>query len=205
MKKIILTVAAVFAFGFANAQDKKEGSGEGFAKGDLYLSGSFNFSSEKTGDFKTDSFTIAPGLGYFISDNLAIEGSLAYLSGKENVDLFGDGDLYELKTSGFGISAGVKYFWTPASKFSLSVGGNVSYASIKSEVSGLGDSTSKIIGVNVPVGLHYFVSNSFALTTSWGGLGYSSNDNGGNGAEKTNGFNLGLDMSDVSFGLIYKL
>ena len=44
MKKIILTVAAVFALTFANAQDKKEGS-EGFAKGDLYLSGTVGFSN----------------------------------------------------------------------------------------------------------------------------------------------------------------
>jgi hypothetical protein len=204
MKKIILTVAAVFAFGFANAQDKKEGS-EGFGKGDLYLSGTFNFSSSKTGDFKTDSFTVAPGLGYFLSENLAIEGSLGFTSGKDVVDLFNDGDLYEVKNSGFGINAGVKYFWTPASKFSLSVGGNVSYVSVKSEVSGLGESTSKIIGLNVPVGLHYFVSDSFAITTTWGGFGYSSNDNGGDGAEKTNTFDLGLDLSEVSFGLLYKL
>ncbi|MFN3753567.1 outer membrane beta-barrel protein [Flavobacterium sp.] len=203
MKKIILTVAAVFAFGFANAQDKKEGS-EGFSKGDLYLSGTFNFASEKTGDFKTDQFTIAPGLGYFLSENLAIEGSLAYLSGKDVVDVTGDGDFFEVKNSGFGINAGVKYFWTPASKFSLSVGGNISYVSVKSEIEGF-DSTSKIIGVNVPVGLHYFVSNSFAITSSWGGFGYSSNDNGGDGAEKTTGFNLGLDMSTINFGLIYKL
>lgn len=197
MKKIILTVAAICAFGFANAQDKKESS-EGFAKGDLYLSGTFNFSSDKTGDLKNDSFTIAPGLGYFISDNLAIEGSLAFLSAKE------DDGIDEEKSSGFGINAGVKYFWTPASKFSLSVGGNISYASVKFE-NGFGDSTSKIIGVNIPVGLHYFVSNDFAITTSWGGFGYSSNDNGGDGAEKTTGFELGLDMSTVSFGLLYKL
>lgn len=204
MKKIILTVAAVFALTFANAQDKKEGS-EGFAKGDLYLTGTANFSSEKTGDFKTDSFTVAPGLGYFITENLALEGSLGFTSGKDSVDLFNDGDIYEVKTSGFGINAGVKYFWTPASKFSLSIGGNISYASIKTDVDGLGDSTSKVIGVNVPLGLHYFVSNDFAITSSWGGFGYSSNDNGGDGAEKTTGFNLGLDLSTISFGLIYKL
>ena len=198
MKKIILTVAAVFAFGFANAQDKKESTGEGFAASDLYLSGTFSFSSTKTGDFKTDSFTVAPGLGYFISDNLAIEGSLAYLSAKN------DDGIDEEKSSGFGIAAGIRYFWTPATKFSLSIGGNVSYASVKFEDS-FGDSTSKIIGVNIPVGLHYFVSDSFAITTTWGGFGYSSDDNGGDGAEKTNSFELGLDMSNVSFGLLYKL
>lgn len=95
--------------------------------------------------------------------------------------------------------------WTPANKFSLSLGGSISYASIKNEVSGFGDYTSKVIGVNVPVGLHYFVSDSFAITSTWGGFGYSTNDNGGNGAEKTSSFNLGFDISTINFGVIYKL
>ena len=204
MKKIILTVAAVFALSFANAQDKKESS-EGFAKGDLYLTGTAAFSNSTTGDFKTDSWALSPGVGYFVTENLAIEGQLNVLGGKNYQDVLGDGDLYEVKTSGFGIAAGVKYFWTPASKFSLSIGGNLSYDSIKEDATGLGDRTRKVIGVNVPVGLNYFVANNFALTAAWGGLGYSSDDNGGDGADKTTGFALGLDMSSLSFGLLYKL
>ena len=73
MKKIILTVAAVFALTFANAQDKKEKSGEGFSKGDLYLTGTAGFSSTKTGDAKSNGFTLSPGIGYFLSENLALE------------------------------------------------------------------------------------------------------------------------------------
>jgi hypothetical protein len=204
MKKIILTVAAVFALSFANAQDKKEGS-EGFAKGDLYLSGTVGFSNSKTGDFKTDGYELSPGLGYFITENIALEGQLSIMGGKDFQDVLGDGDLYEVKTSGFGISAGARYFWTPASKFSLSIGANLSYDSIKEDATGLGDRTRKVIGLNVPVGLNYFVANNFALTANWGGFGYSSDDNGGDGAEKTTGFNLGLDMSTINFGLLYKL
>lgn len=200
MKKIILTVAAVFALTFANAQDKKESS-EGFAKGDLYLTGTAGFSSSSTGDAKSNGFTLSPGLGYFLSENLALEGALMINSGTSNSGAPGANDF---KTSGFGIAAGVKYFWTPASKFSLSIGGNLSYESNKTD-NGITDSTSKVIGLNVPVGLNYFVSNSFALTSTWGGFGYSSDDNGGNGADKTSGFNLGLDMSSISFGLLYKL
>ena len=201
MKKVILSVAAVFAFGFANAQESSD-QGRGFSQGDLYLSGTANFSNEKTGDFKTDSFTIAPGLGYFVTENLAIEGVLGYTSGT-NTEFF-NGSLVEVKSSGFGLIAGVKYFWTPANDFSLSLGGNVSYASIKSEFFNT-DVTTNVIGVNVPVGLHYFVSDSFAITSAWGGLGYSTSDNGGNGAEKTNSFDINLDLSAISFGLIYKL
>lgn len=203
MKKIILTVAAVFALSFANAQDAKESTGEGFSKGDLYLTGTAGFSSTKEGDSKLDGFTLSPGLGYFLSENLALEGQLTYKSDKDD-----DGTGTETKENGFGIAAGVKYFWTPASKFSLSIGGNISYMSTKVEVStplGSGDNTEKEIGFNVPVGLNYFISNDFALTSTWGGFGYSSNDNGGNGADKTTGFNLGLDMSTITFGLLYKL
>jgi opacity protein-like surface antigen len=198
MKKIILTVAAVFALSFANAQDKKEGS-EGFAKGDLYLTGTAGFSSEKTGDSKLDGFTLSPGLGYFLSENIALEGGLSILSAKED-----DGAGNELKANGFGFNAGARYFWTPASKFSLSVGANISYTSTKLD-NGIGDVTTKEIGLNIPLGMNYFVANNWALTASWGGFGYSSNDNGGDGAEKTTGFNLGLDLSTINFGLIYKL
>ena len=55
MKKIIFTVAAIFAFGFANAQDKKENSGTGFAKGDIFITGAFNVSS--TNDKNTNKKT----------------------------------------------------------------------------------------------------------------------------------------------------
>lgn len=199
MKKIILTVAAVFALTFANAQDKKEaGSGEGFANGDLYLTGTAGFNSSKTGDAKVDGFSLSPGLGYFITDNIALEGQLNIESAKN------DNGTTSTKTNGFGIAAGAKYFWTPASKFSLSLGANISYMSTKVDP-GTGDFTTKEIGFNIPLGLNYFVSDDFALTSSWGGFGYSSNDNGGNGADKTTGFNLGLDLSSINFGLIYKL
>jgi hypothetical protein len=197
MKKIILTVAAVFVLSFANAQDKKESS-EGFAKGDLYLSGSFGISNDKTGDFKENGFEVIPAVGYFLTENLALEGSIGYASTTE------DDGVDEFKTNGLGVAVGVKYFWTPASKFSLSLGGNISYTTTK-EDDGTFDVTTKEIGFNVPLGLHYFVSDSFAITTSWGGLSYTTNDNGGDGADKTNSLNLGVDLSSINFGLIYKL
>src|SRR6476660_1715194 len=174
MKKIFLTVAAVFALSFANAQDAKETTGGmGFSNGDVYLTGTAGFSSTKTGDIKTDGFTLAPGVGYFVSDNLAIEGMLSYTSTTDsNTDAFPGA---EVKDSGFGIGAGVRYYFTPASQFSVSLGGNVTYQSIKREVEVIsGDATKKVIGLNIPVGLNYFVSNDFALTAQWAGFGYSS-------------------------------
>ena len=82
MKKIFLTVAAVFAFGFANAQEATTTDG-GFAKGDLFLSGGIGFSSEKTGDVKSSGFNFSPAIGYFISENIALGARLDINSGKE--------------------------------------------------------------------------------------------------------------------------
>ena len=190
MKKIILTVAAVFALSFANAQDKKEGSA-GFAKGDLYLTGEASLMNEKQGDVKTDGLTLSPGLGYFLTDNVALVGALEVGSSK---DAAGD------KTSTFGLHAGVKYFWTPASQFSLSIGGELAYDTAK-----VGDVKTNTIGLMVPVGLHYFVSNNFAITSTWGGLNYSSEKVDVTGAEAKNTLGLKLDMSAINFGLLYKL
>jgi outer membrane protein len=192
MKKIILTVAAVFALTFANAQDKKEGSA-GFGKGDVYLTGAFGFSSNKdAAEVKTDGLTVAPGIGYFLTENVALVGSLEYMSEKVG----------ESKTTGFGLHAGVKYFWTPASQFSLSIGGELSYDTAKNDAT---DVKVNTIGLNVPVGLHYFVSDSFAITSTWGGLNYSSAKADATGAKAATNLGLGLDMTAISFGLIYKL
>ena len=196
MKKIILTVAAVFALTFANAQDKKEAS-EGLSKGDVLLTGDFNFSSATKGDAKADDLTLSPGLGYMMSDNLAIIGQLSISSGKTD-----DGAGSEVKNSGFGIAAGVRYFLTPASKFSMSIGAELGYASNK-EDDGIAESTVKTTSLSVPLGLHYFVSNNFAISSTWGGLGYASVDDGS--SDKASGFGLNLGMSNISFGLLYKL
>ncbi len=198
MKKIILTLAAVFALSFANAQDKKasSGSGEGFGKGDLYLTGTANISNQKQGDAKANGLTLAPGVGYFLTGNLALEGSLAYKSATT------DNGSGSVKDSGFGIAAGVKYYWTPASKFSLSLGGNLSYFTSKNDAS---DVKTNTIGLNVPVGLNYFVSDKFALTTSWAGLSYTSEKADTTGADALNTLSLGVDLSSVTFGLLYKI
>ncbi len=192
MKKIILTVAAAFALTFANAQDKKEGSA-GFAKGDLYLTGAFSFSSDKNAaEVKTDGLTIAPGIGYFLTENVALVGSLDYNSTK----------VAAAKTTGIGLTAGVKYFWTPASQFSLSIGGELSYMTEKNDAT---DVKTNTIGLDVPVGLHYFVSDSFAITSTWAGLGYSSEKADVTGAKAATNLGLNLNMDSISFGLLYKL
>ena len=100
MKKIILTVAAVFAMSFANAQDKKEGS-FGFSKGDIYLGGRLSYSSDDNDVVKTTSTTIAPEAGYFISDNFALTLGLESTSGDDGVK----------KPSSLNVNLGGRYYF----------------------------------------------------------------------------------------------
>ncbi|MFY8181810.1 MAG: outer membrane protein [Flavobacterium sp.] len=203
MKKIILTVAAVFAFGFANAQDKKESS-EGFSKGDVFVSGALTFGSEKTGDFKANAFEIAPKVGIFVTENIAVGASL----GLSTLKL--DNGTTDATNSGTSFGAFGRYYFTPASKFSLFAELGVDYTSNDLEFDATngnlfgGSFETKELGFGLGAGLNYFVSSNFSVEAGVAVLGFSSNDNGGNGADKTNSFGFGGDWRAVSFGVNYK-
>lgn len=197
MKKIILTVAAVFAFGFANAQETTTTEG-GFAQGDLFLSGSVGFGSSKTGDDKISGVVFAPAIGYFISENIALGARLGVTSTTEE-----EPGQEDYKTNGFEVEAFGRYYFTPASKFSVFAELAVGVGSNKEE-QGNNEFKSKTFGVNAGVGVSYFLSSNWAIEAGWAGLGYNTDDNGGDGADKTNTFGLAANLSSINFGLIYK-
>lgn len=185
MKKIVFAALAVLTFGFANAQTA------GFSKGDTFISGAFNVGSQKTGDLKQNNFTLVPSVGYFVTENIAIGGKLG----------FGSSKMGDNKTNDFTVGAFGRYYFTPASQFSVYGQAGVDYLNSKVKP---GDFKSNTIGANIGLGLSYFLSNHFAIEATWAGLGYSVDNNGGHGAEKTNSFGLGTDLRDVSFGVLYK-
>jgi hypothetical protein len=178
MKKVLLSAVALLTIGFANAQEEAAATTGGFAKGDMFLSGAFSIGSDKTGDVKSTGFEIEPKFGFFVTENIAVGAKLGYTSYKAENASVDTADMAGLTAGAFG-----RYYMTPASQFSL-----------------FGE-----IGVGLGLGLSYFVSPNFAIEASWAGLGYTTNDNGGNGAEKTNSFGLGADLRSISFGLVYKL
>ena len=63
---------------------------------------------------------------------------------------------------------------------------------------------SKELGFGLGAGMNYFVSSNFSIEAGVAVLGYSSNDNGGDGADKTNTFSFGGDWRAVTFGVNYK-
>ncbi|OUR91062.1 hypothetical protein A9Q87_11335 [Flavobacteriales bacterium 34_180_T64] len=194
MKKVLLIAAvAVFGLTSANAQDEnKTGS---FAKGDIYASGTVGFNSFKQGDAKSNDFTFSPAVGYFISENIALELNLLVGTGE---------DTAETKTSMFGGGLGATYFFTPSNEFSFTLGAGVSYATAKVEPNGGTESKVNAFGFAVAPGLNYFVSNCIALRASIGALSYTSAKADFDGAEAANNIAFNLDLSDINFGITYK-
>lgn len=194
MKKVILSALAVMTFGFANAQ---EGNGNGgFSKGSMFVSGAFSIESSKTGESKTSGFEIEPKFGYFVTENIAIGGKLGYASSKAEAAGVDTEDNTALTIGAFG-----RYYFTPASQFSLFGQAGLDYSSVENKLT---DAKGNQIGINVGLGLSYFVSSDWAIEATWAGLGYTTNDNGGDGADKTNTFGLDADLRAISFGVVYK-
>lgn len=197
MKKVILTVAAVFALSFANAQEK---SSEGFSKGNLFMSGSINLSNSKwaaSGNYEESAFTLAPSLGYFVSENFALGIGLNVSNSTAKATT----NSTETKTSTVGLALMGRYYFTPSSKFSTFVHGEFDYLTMTMDPGSL-----KVngLGLGVAPGFNYFVSKNLALETSFAILNYSTAKVDVAGAEAATNFKLGIDLSRINFGLAYK-
>ena len=199
MKKIILSIVAICAFTFANAQDKKE-SGLGFSKGDVFATGSLSLgsSNNKDTDFKSNGFQIAPQVNYFVSENISIGARIGYQTSKgKSVGV----TVVDNTTFSFGLAG--RYYVTPASQFSVFAELGADYGSTKNNLTTVGN---KINGFNVAFapGLNYFVSNKFSIEAKLAVLDFNSSKSNATGAKGTSSFGLGLDLSAVSFGVNYK-
>uniref|UniRef100_UPI004049CDEC outer membrane beta-barrel protein n=1 Tax=Gelidibacter sp. TaxID=2018083 RepID=UPI004049CDEC len=195
MKKLVcITALAFLVFSNANAQDSNDATG-GFAKGDIFFSGTANYTSSKTDDVKDETFAFIPRVGFFVADNIVIGGQVGYGFSKEKFDgeEVGNDQL-------FIVGAFARYYNKPANQFSLFGQLSVDYLSLNDKIS---DAKATGFGVTIAPGISYFVSDNFALEATVGLLSYNSVKP--DGGESTNTFDTGLDFSNVSFGLVYKL
>lgn len=187
-----MTAVAVFGFTTINAQDDKTTGG--FVEGDIYVSGSVGLNNSKFGDAKTNSFTFSPNVGYFISENIALELGLTIGSSENEA---------ETKTSDLAASLGGIYFFTPANQFSFTLGAAVSYNTSKVEPNGGGETKFNGFGLGITPGVNYFVSDCIALRAFVGALSYTSGKVDG-ADDSLNRFGLNLNLSDINFGITYK-
>ncbi|KZS42280.1 hypothetical protein AWE51_02230 [Aquimarina aggregata] len=192
MKKLILTAIAVLAFSAVQAQDETT---EGFTKGDAFISGSFGFNSSSTGDDKTSSFSVSPRVGYFVSENITVGARISYQTiSQENGAI--DTDTNTITAGAFG-----RYYFTPASKFSIFGEFGIDYQSINFD-NGTTDSTTDGFALTLRPGVSYFLNNNFALEAAWGALSYATaNPDQG---ESSDNFSIGLNLDNINLGLVYK-
>ncbi|MBL0014106.1 MAG: outer membrane beta-barrel protein [Flavobacterium sp.] len=202
MKKIILSAVAIFTFGVASAQDKKDGS-FGFAKGDIYLGGRISYNSstddDGTNSVKTTSTTLAPEVGYFISDNFALTLGLNSTTS--------DNGATEVKNSAFEVNVGGRYYFlNMGERFKTFTNFGIGFGS---NDNGGGDAEkTSTLGIGGGLGINYFVTPRLAIDFGLTNLlRYSS-------AKTGDVSNSSIDLSineynnffaAASFGLIYKL
>lgn len=193
MKKFVVLIVVFATFNIMNAQDTKH---DGFKKDDMFVSGSVGYSSSSYPDeSKENNFNITPRFGYFISDFVAIGGRAGYaLQNKKNPN----GDKVA-DNSTFTVSVFGRYYLLPASKFSIFGELGVGFGTTKNIQN---DHTTGVNAAFSP-GLSYFLGRHFALEASFGVLSYNTvKPDGGSGS--TDSFDVGIDLENINFGIIYK-
>ena len=193
MKKLFL-VGAVALFGALNAQE----TSEGFVKGNTFITGAVGVTSTKTGDFKESGFTISPSVGHFVSENIAVGARLGFNNVTED-----DGE-DKVKTNTFSAGLFGRYYWMPASKFSIFAELGVDYANASVDNGVTDKLKANGFGFEFAPVINYFLNNHFALEAKWGVLGYNTVKPDVDGAKATNNFNFGVNLSDINLGLVYK-
>jgi Outer membrane protein beta-barrel domain len=201
MKKLILSAVAICAFTFVNAQDKKSNSGEGFSQGDVYVTGSVGFgSTSKVTAYKTSQVTFSPTVGYFVTENISIGLGLTVANGSVQNTEMSDTN----KTNTFGIGVNGRYYFTPASKFSMFLGLGIDSRTDK-QTPATGTATKfSSFGLGLEPGINYFVSKNFSIEAKIAALSYRSGKADYDGAENESSFGLGVNLAAINFGVNYK-
>lgn len=202
MKNFFLTVAAIFAFGFANAQ---EATVNGFSKGDKFVEGSFSYTSQDkdlTPSVASSTWSFTPSMGYMLTDKWAIGGKLSFAGKEYNNDN---------KSTDLGITAFGRYYFLSlgASKSFQAYGElGLGYTSTTNDPK-VGDKTTDgSLNANVDLGMNYFFTPHWAVTFELANIvSYKSTspevgDNSNDLEVKVNLFNNVFNQP--YFGLLYK-
>jgi hypothetical protein len=178
MKKIFMTLVAVFAAMSMNAQ--------------VYIGGSFAFeawSSQKlAGDKSETVFKLLPEIGYNLTDEWAIGTVIGYESDKfKGVD--------GVSESAFTIAPYARYTFSKLGKVNLFVDGGVGFKSASKA-----DWTELEIGFKP--GLAVNLTDKLSFVSHIGFIGYDQLNPDGDD-NNISMFGLSLDATDITFGLYY--
>lgn len=191
MKKVMLTAAlAIFTFAGASAQE----SGNGYQKGDVFVSGAVGFSSQESGAVESSTFKIMPQVGFFVNENIALGAHLGYQNATAETAGVDTEDINTISVGVFG-----RYYFLPTHKFSIFGQLGVDYLSMENDLT---NTNADGFGVALAPGISYFLSNHFALEATFGILEYQSVSP--DGGESTDAFNFGVDSDNIKLGIVYK-
>lgn len=195
MKKLIALGIALLTFGIGIAQEKNKDH-KGFRGGDMFVSGSVGFNSIKhSDDSKEKKFNFNPRYGYFLNDFFAVGGRLGFVyADKNNRDHTKIKEDYTYSFDVFG-----RYYLLPGSKFSVFGELDLGFGWTRN----MEHHWTNGVNATISPGLSYFLGEHFALEAIFGILSYNTVSHGGKSGS-THDFEVGLDMGNINFGIIYK-
>ncbi|KOY84939.1 hypothetical protein AD998_01140 [bacterium 336/3] len=225
MKKInLLTIAILFATAMSSfAQTSKGtlfvGGGLGFTSSSGKFTTTLGGTTIESDGVKSTTFSIVPGVGYFVADKLAVGLDLSVNSSSVQVPDNNDPDDYE-KTSGtsFGFTPYVRKYWMVGDNFGFTgtFGAGVAFGSSKIEekngnttVTNDGPKTTDL-EIGITPGIVFFPTSKVGLEANFGFVGFSSTTSktdlgNGNESKFTNStFGLSANSIRPSFSLGFR-
>ena len=191
MKKILIAVFVAAVSLSANAQ--------------VWVSGQLGFNTSRTSFDghtleKGRNFTIAPEIGYKLTDNIDVAVQIGYAHAKNstlfNSDLGIDQDF---TANGFQVAPYLRYSFAKAGDFSFFVDGGFGYALI--HVNGY-DKSAHIWEIALKPGVSYALSDTFGLVAHVGNIGWQY---GKFDKTKINSVGVNANLNTISFGAYVNL
>ncbi|MEP6795270.1 MAG: hypothetical protein ABJB16_13150 [Saprospiraceae bacterium] len=205
-------------------------------KGNIFLGGQLNLfisnwtisDNNNVGTSQTLNFSIAPNIGAFIKDNLAI--GLAINIGNSNnknvydpVSPLAFGSTIKNSTMNYGVGIFMRSYKKITNNFYFSINGQLNYLSQPGKTEDISEDPnvvyppsspaiqyirSSTIGVTIAPGLDYFITPHLGLRATFGNLFFNTsttknitlqNDN----KQTVSNYGINLNISTFSFGMNY--
>ena len=156
------------------------------ANAQWYVGGGVGYQHNKTEGVKSNTFKIIPEVGYNINEAWAVGLGVGYGYNKTG----------DVKTNTFEIAPYLRGTFLKFEKVNVFCDLGVNYAYAK-----IGDAKSDGFGIGIYPGLAVNLNDKISFVTKIGALSYAHAKV--KEGPKTDEFNIGVDGSDLSFGVYY--